>query len=66
MKTPTQAAVLLAMLDLGLAIQGGGYQCSGSRRASNVTNEWREERNKKRKAAKKAKLRNRASRAGKG
>lgn len=61
MKTPTQAAMLLAMLDLGLAIQGGGYQGSGSRRTSSVTNEWREERNKKRKAAKKAKLRNRQS-----
>lgn len=58
MKTPTQAAMLLAMLDLGLAIQGEPG-AGGSRRTSRVTNEWREERNKKRKAAKRAKLRNR-------
>lgn len=60
MKTPTQAAVLFAMLELGLAIQCGDSR-HGGRRTSNVTNEWREERNKKRKAAKKAKLRNRQS-----
>lgn len=60
MKTPTQVAMLLAMLDLGLAIQGGDSR-PGSRRTSRVTNEWREERNKRRKAAKKAKLRNRQS-----
>ena len=62
MKTPTQAAILLATLNLGLVIQGepSGY-FGGSRRMSRVTNEWREERNKKRKAAKKAKIKNRQS-----
>lgn len=62
MRTPTQAAVLLSAMILGASVDSGHARCNygyGSGRPSQVTNEWRKERNKKRKDAQKAKKRNR-------